>query len=349
MSVKAWGVSASNQPFKAMDIVRRQIGPYDVQIKIIYCGVCHSDLHQVRDWPGTNFPCVPGHEIIGRVTHVGDHVKKFKVGDIVGVGCMVDSCGHCDNCEDDLENMCMNGNTLTYNSKTDDAPGYTLGGYAQQIVVHEHFVLHVTHSADQLPAVAPLLCAGITTYSALKHWKVGKGSTVGIVGIGGLGHVALKIANAMGAHVIAFTTSESKRDNAIAQGAHEVVVSRNPEEMAARIETIDFILNTVAASHDLDPFLLTLKRDCTMAMVGVPNIPHPSPDVRNLFRRRRSLSGSVTGGLAETQEMLDFCAKHNIVADIEMITTDQIDTAFERLLRNDVKYRFVIDIQSAQK
>lgn len=343
MTITARGVQAQDASFEPMQITRRALTPEDVEIAIAYCGVCHTDLHQVRDWPTTRFPCVPGHEIVGQVVAVGSGVTRFSVGDTVGVGVMVDSCQHCEHCRDGLENMCRNGSTQTYNSPCEDAPGYTLGGYSERIVVKQDFVLRVSHSVDQLAAVAPLLCAGITTYSALRNWKVAPGQRVGIVGIGGLGHVAVKIAAAMGAHVTAFTTSESKRQDALDLGAHEVVNSRNPEEMAGREETLDFILNTVAVSHVLDDYIVMLKRDSAMAMVGVPNTPHPSPDVRNLYRRRRSLTGSLTGGLAETQEMLDFCAEHGITAEIEMISADEIDTAFERLLHNDVKYRFVID------
>ncbi|HET8597643.1 MAG TPA: NAD(P)-dependent alcohol dehydrogenase, partial [Castellaniella sp.] len=321
-------------------------GPHDVQIDIAYCGVCHSDLHQVRsEWAGTLYPCVPGHEIVGRVSAVGEQVSGHRVGDLVGVGCIVDSCRHCGDCDEGLENYCdhMVG---TYNGQTPDAPGHTLGGYSQRVVVHEHYVLHIRHPEAQLAAVAPLLCAGITTYSPLRHWNVGPGHKVGVVGIGGLGHMGIKLANAMGAHVVAFTTSESKRDAARALGAHEVVVSRNADEMAAHAQSLDFILNTVAAPHDLNAFFALLKRDGTMTLVGAPASPHPSPEVFNLIRKRRSLAGSMIGGIPETQEMLDFCADHGIVADIEMIRAGQINEAYERMLKGDVKYRFVIDCAS---
>ena len=343
MTVKAFGAQAADRPLEPLDISRRAPSAHDVQIAIAHCGVCHSDLHQVRaEWAGTLFPCVPGHEIVGRVTAVGEHVKGFAPGDLVGVGCIVDSCRHCDECGDGLENYCdhMVG---TYNGPTPDAPGHTLGGYSQQIVVHERYVLRVRHPEAQLAAVAPLLCAGITTYSPLRHWKVGPGQRVGVVGIGGLGHMAIKLARAMGAHVVAFTTSESKRDAALALGAHEVVVSRNRTEMKAHSKALDFILNTVAAPHDLDAFLALLKRDGTMALVGAPASPHPSPNVFSLIMKRRSLAGSLIGGIPETQEMLDFCAEHGIVAEIEPIRADQINQAYERMLRGDVKYRFVID------
>jgi uncharacterized zinc-type alcohol dehydrogenase-like protein len=327
-----------------MNITRRTPGAHDVQIDIAYCGVCHSDIHQVRaEWAGTLFPCVPGHEIVGRVAAVGAHVSDYQVGDLVGVGCIVDSCKHCADCAEGLENYCdeMIG---TYNFPTPDAPGHTLGGYSEQIVVHERYVLRIRHPEAQLAAVAPLLCAGITTYSPLRHWQVGPGHKVGVVGIGGLGHMGIKLAHAMGAHVVAFTTSESKREAAKALGADEVVVSRNAEEMAAHANSFEFILNTVAAPHDLDAFLTLLKRDGNLTLVGAPSSPHPSPEVFNLIMKRRSLSGSMIGGIPETQEMLDFCAEHGIVADIEMIRADQVNDAYERMLKGDVKYRFVMDI-----
>ncbi|ETF02558.1 zinc-binding dehydrogenase [Advenella kashmirensis W13003] len=346
MSIHAYGAHAGDQPLESMTITRRAPGPHDIQIDIAYCGVCHSDLHQVRsEWAGTLYPCVPGHEIVGRVSAVGDHVSGFKSGDLVGVGCIVDSCQHCEECDAGLENYC-DGMVGTYNGATADEPGHTLGGYSQQIVVHERYVLRIRHPEAQLAAVAPLLCAGITTYSPLRHWGVSTGKKVGVVGIGGLGHMGIKLAAAMGAHVVAFTTSESKRDAARALGAHEVVVSRNEDEMAAHAKSLDFILNTVAAPHDLDPFFALLKRDGTMTLVGAPATPHPSPDVFNLITKRRSLAGSMIGGIPETQEMLDFCADHDIVADIEMIRADQINDAYERMLKGDVKYRFVMDITS---
>jgi len=343
MTVKAYGAHAGDQPLESMDIERRPVGPHDVQIDIAYCGVCHSDLHQVRaEWAGTLFPCVPGHEIVGRVAAVGAHVTGFAQGDLVGVGCIVDSCKHCDDCGVGLENYC-DGMIGTYNFPTPDAPGWTLGGYSQQIVVHERYALRIRHPESQLAAVAPLLCAGITTYSPLRHWNAGPGKKVGIVGIGGLGHMGIKLAHAMGAHVVAFTTSESKRADALALGADEVVVSRNVEEMQAHARSFDLIVNTVAAPHDLDAFLVLLKRDATLTLVGAPATPHPSPEVFNLIMKRRSLAGSMIGGIAETQEMLDFCAEHGIVADIELIRADEINEAYERMLAGDVKYRFVID------
>lgn len=343
MAVKAYGAHAGDRPLESLDITRRSPGAHDVLIDIAYCGVCHSDIHQVKsEWAGTLYPCVPGHEIVGRVTAVGGHVSGFKPGDLVGVGCIVDSCQHCAECDEGFENYC-DSMVGTYNSPTPDAPGHTLGGYSQQIVVHERYVLKVRHPEAQLAAVAPLLCAGITTYSPLRHWNVGPGHKVGVVGIGGLGHMGIKLAHAMGAHVVAFTTSESKREAAKALGADEVVVSRDAAQMARHEGSLDFILNTVAAPHDLDAFLALLKRDGAMTLVGAPASPHPSPDVFALIMKRRSLAGSMIGGIPETQEMLDFCAEHGIVADIEMIRADEINEAYERMLKGDVKYRFVID------
>ncbi len=343
MKIKAVGAYSAKQPLEPMDITRREPGPNDVKIEIAYCGVCHSDLHQVRsEWAGTVYPCVPGHEIVGRVVAVGDQVEKYAPGDLGGVGCIVDSCKHCEECEDGLENYCDHM-TGTYNSPTPDEPGHTLGGYSQQIVVHERYVLRIRHPQEQLAAVAPLLCAGITTYSPLRHWQAGPGKKVGVVGIGGLGHMGIKLAHAMGAHVVAFTTSEAKREAAKALGADEVVNSRNADEMAAHLKSFDFILNTVAAPHNLDDFTTLLKRDGTMTLVGAPATPHKSSEVFNLIMKRRAIAGSMIGGIPETQEMLDFCAEHGIVADIEMIRADQINEAYERMLRGDVKYRFVID------
>ncbi|MFL6591656.1 MAG: NAD(P)-dependent alcohol dehydrogenase [Luteimonas sp.] len=344
MSTHAYGANAADQPLQPMQIERRAPGAHDVQIDIAYCGVCHSDLHTVRsEWGGTKYPCVPGHEIVGHVSAVGADVTRFAVGDTVGVGCLVDSCQHCSACAEGLEQYCENGFVGTYNGPTPDPPGHTLGGYSQRIVVDDRFVLKIHHPEEQLAAVAPLLCAGITTYSPLRHWNVGPGKKVGIVGIGGLGHMGIKLAHAMGAHVVAFTTSESKRQDAHDLGADEVVVSRNLDEVRAHDDSFDFILNTVAAPHDLDAFTSLLKRDGTMCLVGVPPTPHPSPSIGQLIFGRRSIAGSLIGGIAETQEMLDFCAQHGIVSDIEMIPMQQIDEAYERMLRSDVKYRFVID------
>jgi len=347
MRTNAYGAQSADKPLEPMAIERRMPGPHDVQIDIAYCGVCHSDLHTVRsEWAGTRYPCVPGHEIVGHVSAVGPEVTAFKVGDTVGVGCLVGSCQHCDACAEGLEQYCENGFVGTYNGRTDDPPGHTLGGYSQRIVVNDRFVLKIRHPENQLAAVAPLLCAGITTYSPLRHWKVGPGSKVGIVGIGGLGHMGIKLSHAMGAHTVAFTTSESKRQDAHDLGADEVVVSRDEAQMAQYAGTFDFILNTVAASHDLDAYTRLLKRDGTMVLVGVPEHPHPSPNIGTLIFGRRAIAGSLIGGLPETQEMLDFCAERGIVADVEMIRAQDIDRAYDRMQRSDVKYRFVIDSAS---
>ncbi|GAB2515242.1 NAD(P)-dependent alcohol dehydrogenase [Lysobacter humi (ex Lee et al. 2017)] len=344
MTTKAFGAHAADRPLEPMDIERRAPGPRDIQIDIAYCGICHSDLHTVRsEWAGTRYPCVPGHEIVGHVSAVGSEVDDFQVGETVGVGCMVDSCRQCAACQEGLEQYCAVGFVGTYNGRTQDAPGHTLGGYSQRIVVDRRYVLRIRHPEEQLAAVAPLLCAGITTYSPLRHWNAGPGKKVGIVGIGGLGHMGIKIAHAMGAHVVAFTTSESKRADAKALGADEVVVSRDEAQMAAHAGTFDFILDTVAASHVLDAFTALLKRDGTLCLVGVPEHPHPSPNIGALIFGRRSIAGSLIGGIPETQEMLDFCAEHGIVADVETVPAQQIDEAYERMLRSDVRYRFVID------
>jgi len=345
MVTKAYGAHAADKPLEPIDIERRAPGAHDVQVDIAYCGVCHSDLHTVRsEWGGTRYPCVPGHEIVGHVTAVGKEVTRFKVGDTVGVGCLVDSCQRCASCADGLEQYCENGFVGTYNGPTKDAPGHTLGGYSQRIVVDDKFVLKIRHPKEQLAAVAPLLCAGITTYSPLRHWNVGPGKKVGVVGIGGLGHMGVKIAHAMGARVVAFTTSESKRRDALQLGADEVVVSRDATQMRAHRGSFDLILDTVAASHSLDAYSELLKRDGTLVLVGVPEHPHPTPNVANLIFKRRAIAGSLIGGIAETQEMLDFCADKGIVSDIEMIPMQKIDEAYERMLKSDVKYRFVIDI-----
>jgi uncharacterized zinc-type alcohol dehydrogenase-like protein len=340
LTYAAQNASDRLKPFK---IERRAPGADDVQIDILFCGVCHSDLHTARnEWQNTLYPSVPGHEIVGEVTAVGSAVTRFKVGDLAGVGCMVDSCQHCASCAEGEEQYCENGFTGTYNGPVFGGEN-TFGGYSDSVVVKEKFVLHIAPT-DNLAAVAPLLCAGITTFSPLNHWKVGPGKKVGVVGLGGLGHMAVKIAHAMGAHVVLFTTSESKREDGLRLGADEVVVSRNPDEMATQANRLDFILNTVAAPHDLDAFLSLLKRDGTMTLVGAPDHPHPSPTVFNLIFKRRSLAGSLIGGIRETQEMLDFCAKHGIVSDIEIIAMKDINEAYERMIKGDVKYRFVIDM-----
>ncbi len=349
MSTKAYAAKSATSPLAPMSIERRAPGAKDVSIDILYCGVCHSDLHTARgEWPGVLFPSVPGHEIVGRVTAVGKDVMKHKVGDLVGVGCMVDSCRICAPCKHGIEQYCASehGMTLTYNGAMKGGMPNTYGGYSAHIVVDEHFVLAIRHGEDQLAAVAPLLCAGITTWSPLRHWKAGPGKKVGIVGIGGLGHMGVKLARALGAHVVAFTTSPSKKQAARDLGAHEVVVSTDPAEMAAHVSTFDFILNTVSVSHNLDAYLNLLGLDGTMTLVGAPSHPHPSPNAFGLIIGRRSLAGSAIGGIAETQEMLDFCAKHGIVSDIEKIAMADINAAYERLLKGDVKYRFVIDMET---
>ena len=341
-----YAAPSADAPFGSFNFERRDTGARDVRIDILFCGVCHSDLHTARgEWPGTVYPCVPGHEIIGRVIETGADVTRFRAGDVVGVGCMVDSCQHCASCAEGLEQYCESGMTGTYNSPDTHTGGITYGGYSKAIVVDEKFVLRVSEKLDPA-AAAPLLCAGITTWSPLRHWKVGKGHRVGVVGLGGLGHMGIKLAHAMGAHVVLFTTSPSKRDDALRLGADEVVISSDADAMAARSNSLDFILNTVAAPHNLDAFLTLLKRDGVMTLVGAPAEPHPSPAVFNLIMKRRSLAGSLIGGIKETQEMLDFCAEHNIVSDIEVIPMQQIDAAYERMLKSDVKYRFVIDMKS---
>jgi len=342
---QAYATPAADRPLAPSSIERREPGAGDVAIDILHCGVCHSDLHTARnDWGGTVYPCVPGHEIVGRVRSVGAAVSRFEAGDLVGVGCMVDSCQHCQPCFSGLEQFCDNGFTETYNGKAQGTRENTYGGYADHIVVREKFVLRISHAPAQLAAVAPLLCAGITTYSPLRQWKVGPGAKVGVVGLGGLGHMAVKIATALGAHVVLFTTSAGKVDDALRLGAKEVVISKDRDQMRAQRNQLDFILNTVAAPHNLDPFLALLKVDGTMTLVGAPSSPHPSPSVVSLIAKRRRLAGSLIGGIAETQEMLDFCAEHAIVADIETIRMAQIEQAYERMLKNDVKYRFVIDM-----
>lgn len=344
MVTKAYGAYAGDKPLEPMDIERRQPGPHDVQVEIAYCGICHSDLHTVRsEWQGTLYPCVPGHEIVGQVTAVGPQVTRFKVGETVGVGCMVGSCKHCYSCDEGQEQYCIHGFVGTYNGRSDDAPGHTLGGYSQRIVVNDEFVLKIRHPEDQLPGVAPLLCAGITTWAPLRRWQAGPGKKVGVVGIGGLGHMGVKLAHAMGAHTVAFTTSENKRQDALDLGADEVVISRDPAQMARHAGTFDLILDTVAAPHDLDAYTALLKRDGVLNLLGVPGTPHPSPDIGALIFGRRSIAGSLIGGVGETQEMLDFCAERGIVSDVELIRIQQIEEAYERMLKSDVKYRFVID------
>lgn len=345
----AYAAQQATSPLAPFTIDRREPGPQDIQIEILFCGVCHSDIHTARnEWKGTAYPVVPGHEIVGRITKVGKDVKDFKVGELAAIGCLVDSCRSCSSCKANLEQYCENGMTLTYNSPDKHNGQFTYGGYSDQIVVDEKFVLHVPKEFKEkdLPGVAPLLCAGITTYSPLRHWKIEKGSKVGVVGLGGLGHMAIKLAHAMGAHVVLFTTSPGKTEDAKKLGADEVVISKNPEDMKKFLNTFDFILNTVAASHNLDVYLELLKLDGTMCLVGAPEHPHSSPNIMNLIFKRRSIGGSLIGGIKETQEMLDFCAKNHITSDVELIPIQKINEAYERVLKSDVKYRFVIDMAS---
>ena len=341
--IKSWGYAATQvkAPLAPFTFERRDPNPDDIVIEVQYCGVCHSDLHQVRDeWGGAIFPMVPGHEIVGTVVKVGSQVKKFKEGDRAGVGCMVNSCGHCVNCIGGEEQYCENGAIWTYNARENGFPTY--GGYSNNMVVKESFALNISPKLD-LAASAPLLCAGITTYSPLRHWKVGAGSKVGVVGLGGLGHMALKFAHAFGAHVVQFTTSRKKEADARRLGADEVVLSNDPEQMAKHKGSFDFILDTVSAKHDLDALLNLLKVNGTQTLVGLPDQPTPLPGW-GLIKGRRSLAGSSIGGIRETQEMLDYCADHDIVSDIEMIPIAKINEAYERMLKSDVKYRFVIDL-----
>jgi alcohol dehydrogenase (NADP+) len=347
-SVRAYAAFDEQSPLGPLTITRRDPGPTDVQIEILYCGVCHSDIHTARsEWPGTVYPCVPGHEILGRVTAVGNAVRKFAVGDLAAVGCLVDSCRTCESCKAGLEQYCdVFGFVMTYNSPDAHLPGQvTYGGYSTSITVTEDFVLKVPASLDPA-AAAPLLCAGITTYSPLRHWGAGPGKKVGIVGLGGLGHMGVKFSHAFGAETVLFTTSPGKVQDGRRLGAHDVVISTDADAMQKHTRSFDLIVNTVAASHDLDPFMNLLKRDGTMVLVGAPELPHPSPSVMGMIFGRRRLAGSLIGGLPETQEMLDFCGQHGITCDIELITMAQINEAYERVMKSDVKYRFVIDMNS---
>ena len=344
LPTRGYAAASARSPLAPFEFERRAPGPKDVLLDVLFCGICHSDLHQARDeWGGSMFPMVPGHEIVGRVKQVGAEVSRFAAGDLVGVGCMVDSCGHCADCLEGLEQFCQNSPTWTYNGRDPILGGSTYGGYSNQIVVDEGFVVRVPDTLDPA-AAAPLLCAGITTYSPLRHWKVGRGQRVGVVGLGGLGHMGVKLAKAMGADVSLFTTSPGKADDARRLGADEVIVSRDAEQMKRHGRRFDFILDTVAASHDLDAYLTMLKRDGTLCLVGAPDQPHPSPTVFHLLFGRRQLAGSPIGGIRETQEMLDFCAEKGIVSEVEVIAIDQINQAYERMLKSDVKYRFVIDL-----
>jgi len=344
-STKAFAAQASTTPLAPWSFERRKPRANDVQIEILFCGVCHSDLHTVRnEWGGTVYPCVPGHEIVGRVTAVGEHVKSFKVGDLAAVGCLVDSCRECENCKDGLEQYCMNGMVGTYNGQQKDGSGNTYGGYSKSIVVREEFVLHIS---DKLPleAVAPLLCAGITTYSPLRHWKVGKGQKVAVLGLGGLGHMGVKLAAAMGAEVTMLSHSPSKEKDARRLGAHHFVLTTDEDQLRSVTGKFDFILDTVSADHDYNFYLGLLRTNGVMVCVGAPSAPAQVPAF-NLIFGRKSIAGSLIGGIPETQEMLDFCAKHNIVSDVEVIDINYINEAYERMLKGDVRYRFVIDMAS---
>ncbi|MEG4352516.1 NAD(P)-dependent alcohol dehydrogenase [Microcoleus sp. LAD1_D5] len=346
-NTKAYSAASATSPLASDTIARRDPTEHDVQIEILFCGICHSDVHSVRnewsDFMSTTYPIVPGHEMVGRVTQVGSAVTKYKPGDLAGVGCMVDSDGTCPNCKTGLEQFCPNL-TLTYNSPDKHLGGVTYGGYSDSIVVDERFVLRVPTNLD-LPGVAPLLCAGITTYSPLRHWGVTKGKKVGVVGIGGLGHMGVKFARAFGAHVVVFTTSPNKKEDALRLGADEVVVSRNADEMQKHAGSFDFILDTVSANHDINAYLNLLRLDGNITLVGAPEKPLEVAAF-SLIMARRSLSGSNIGGIAETQEMLDFCGEHNITADVEVIPIQKVNEAYERLLKSDVKYRFCIDMAS---
>ncbi|TKD66008.1 NAD(P)-dependent alcohol dehydrogenase [Flavobacterium sp. ASW18X] len=342
---KAYGASSNTAALEPMHIERRATGAEDVKIDILYCGICHSDIHQVRnDWKNSKYPVVPGHEIIGRVVATGANVTKFKEGDLVGVGCMVDSCQDCPSCHNHLEQFCENGTIYTYNSPDKHLGGYTYGGYSTGVTVQQDFVLKVPDNIDAKGA-APLLCAGITTWSPLSHWKVKKGDKVGIIGLGGLGHMGVKFANALGAHVVMITTSPAKAEDAKTLGAHEVLISKDAEAMKAHANSFDFILNTVPVGHDVNPYLSLLKIDATMVMVGAVE-PLEAVNGAGLIRGRKRIAGSLIGGIKETQEMLDFCGEHNITADVEMVNMQDVNNAFERVIKADVKYRFVIDMES---
>ena len=346
MHAHAYAAQSGSTPLAPFSFERRDPGPNDVAIDILYCGVCHSDLHTARgEWGGVKFPSVPGHEIIGRVTATGAQVSRFKEGDMVGVGCMVDSCQKCDPCKRGLEQYCEVGMTGTYNGPEQGTGANTYGGYSDKITVRQEFVLRLPDGLDPA-AAAPLLCAGITTYSPLRHWNAGPGKKVGVVGLGGLGHMAVKLAHAMGAEVTLFTTSPGKEEDARRLGASHVVLSKDPEAMKAQMRKFDLIINTVAVPIDLDPYVMALALDGTMVMVGAPPSPHKSPSIFPLLMARRSIAGSGIGGIPETQDMLDFCAAQGVASDIEIIPMQDIETAYARMLKNDVKYRFVIDMQS---
>jgi uncharacterized zinc-type alcohol dehydrogenase-like protein len=343
IKVKGYAAQSAKSDLAPWNFERREVGSHDVQFDILYCGICHSDLHQVKDeWGGSIFPMVPGHELVGKVIKVGNHVNKFKAGDLVGVGCMVDSCRTCNNCKDGLEQFCENGNSMTYNGYEQDKKTVTYGGYSNTIVVNEDFVLKISDKLH-LPAVAPLLCAGITTYSPLRHWKVGKGHKLGVLGLGGLGHMAVKFGAAFGAEVTVLSTSPSKKDDALRLGAHKFVLTTDAEQIKKVTGYFDFIIDTVSAEHDYNFYLSLLKANGSHICVGAP--PKPTPfSAFSLIMGRKSIGGSLIGGIPETQEMLDFCAENNIVSDIELIDIKDVNIAYERMLKRDVRYRFVIDI-----
>jgi uncharacterized zinc-type alcohol dehydrogenase-like protein len=346
IQVKAFGAAAADADLNQMDIKRRTVTNKDVEIEILFCGVCHSDLHTARnDWGGTIYPAVPGHEIVGKVTHVGSDVKRFKAGDLVGVGCLVDSCRTCESCKNDLEQYCLNGFIGTYNGADKHLGGQTFGGYSEKVVVDQDFVLKVPTNLD-LASVAPLLCAGVTTWSPLKHWNVKEGSKVAVVGLGGLGHMAIKLAKGLGASVTLFSRSEGKTDDAKNLGADEVIISTDPAQMKSVRGKFDLIIDTVPYIHDINPYVATLGISGTLVLVGYLGELDPMLNSVPLILGRKSVAGSVIGGIAETQEMLDFCGKHNIVSEIEIIKMQDINTAYERMIKSDVKYRFVIDMAS---
>lgn len=348
-TAKAFGTIATDAPLKEMNIERREVTPKDIEIEILYCGVCHSDLHTARnDWGGSVYPVVPGHEIVGKVTKVGSEVTKLKVGDLAAVGCLVDSCKECDSCQHDLEQYCLNGFTGTYNAHDKHLGTQTYGGYSERVVVDEHFVLKVPANLN-LAAVAPLLCAGITTWSPLRHWKVGKGSKVAVVGLGGLGHMAIKLAKGLGAEVTLFSRTPGKTEDAKELGADEVVISTDNNQMKAVHGKFDLIIDTVPYVHDINPYVATLNISGTLVLVGYLGDLNPMLNSVPMIMGRKSVAGSVIGGIAETQELLDFCGKHDIVSEIEIIKMQDINTAYERMLKSDVRYRFVIDMASLKK
>ena len=347
MTTKAFGAESSVKPMHELTIERRSLLPHDIEMNILYCGICHSDLHSIRnDWGGTMYPIVPGHEMVGKITSIGEHVTKFKVGDVAAIGCIVDSCESCEYCESDLEQFCDEGATYSFGSPDKLTGKHTFGGFSEKYVCNEKYVLKMPEF-ENLAAAAPLLCAGITVYSPLKHWQAGSGKKIGILGVGGLGHIAIKIAKAMGADIVVFTTSESKVEDAKRLGAHEVVLSTDTSQMEKYARSLHFILDTVSAKHDINAYLNLLRHDGSVVVVGLP--PEAIEiNAFNIVMGRRSVSGSNIGSIAETQEMLEFCHKHNITADIELINIQQINEAFERLDKGDVKYRFVIDMASLQ-